>query len=90
MTFKVNLDLEHYWSITDRGELCLELAPKNRPDDVKAEFTFKRAELIDALEEDIAEKFKDPSLDIDEWSDLISWLRTTADQLDEIKRSAFE
>ena len=89
MTFRVNLDLEHFWSITDNGELQVELAPKNRPDDVKAEFTFDRNELLRALGEDLKDKYEDPSLDIDEWDDLINWLRTTADQLEALKKDAF-
>lgn len=82
MSFKVNLDLEHFWSINDEGELVLELAPKNRPDDVKAEFTFSRKLMLDALADDAKEKFEDPSVNIDEWFDLIKWLRGTAEALE--------
>ena len=90
MTFKVNLDLEHFWSINERGEPMLELAARNRPDDVKAEFTFTKPELVAAYQEDLADKFRNPELDISDWDDFINWLRSTADALELARKDAFE
>lgn len=79
MSFKVNLDLEFFWSITDNNELKVELAPKNRPEDVKAEFTFDADTIVDGLDEDLEElSCGDSDVDLGEWLGLAQSLRSIA------------
>lgn len=85
MTFKVNLDLEFFWSITDDNELKVELAPKNRPEDVKAEFTFSPETILAGLDEDLEDLSTGyaPDVDLGEWQGLAESLRGLADRIDE-------
>lgn len=88
MSFKLNLDLEFFWSITERGEPHVELAPKNRPENVKAAFTFDKETLLRGLYADLDELPSDPDFDMDEWSDLVVWMRDTADTIEDAMRNA--
>ncbi len=83
MSFKVNLDLEFFWSITDNNELKVELAPKNRPEDVKAEFTFDAETIVAGLDEDLEElSYGDADVDLGEWLGLAQSLRNLANIID--------
>lgn len=76
MSFPVylNIDLVFHWSITENGELCVELCPKNNPNEAKAEFTFDTATIVSALDSDL----ESDNVDYEEWTDLINYLNNTA------------
>lgn len=80
MSFKIDMhiDLVFVWSITERGEPYLELVPKNRPNDVKAEFTFDADTLLNGLNEDLASD----TVDIEEWTDLANFMKATAEKIE--------
>lgn len=74
MTMKITVDLVHEWSITEKGESHVDLVPKNRPNDIKASFTFETQMFVDALNEDI----DNDTLDIEEWLDAAEYHERTA------------
>ena len=51
----VTISLDFVWSVSDLGELQVDVTPANDEDSAIGTFTFDNATILDAVEEDVAE-----------------------------------
>lgn len=89
MSMSIDLPLDFVWGINDVGAPVVELVNRHNQNKPLGSFTLDQNTLTDSLEADVDEKYKNPNIDIDEWMDLVSFLRRQADVLEEIYRESF-